>query len=290
MNWGTMVLQAIRYFPAGCPSASPASLEILDQLALPHRSIYLPLASCEDAWDAIKQMKVRGAPAIAIVAALSLAVELSNGRRGENKDRTARSVRESIWERLEYLKSSRPTAVNLGDAVRKLKVVAEKAEKVEGAGADTVADAYIAAAERMLVDDVKDNEAIGKHGAKWIREHTEAGERRGRSEGELKVMTHCNTGCVGRAGIVEETELTVGFQITCNSWLWHSARCDPIPTCRKRTHPCLLLRDPTLQSRLTFDRIRARTRRHPCHLDHGLDGCKPTSKRRRLSRCHHRRR
>ena len=171
-------------------------MEILDQLALPHRSIYLPIVSCEDAWDAIKQMRVRGAPAIAIVAALSLAVELSRGRRTKDKNVTARSARDFICERLEYLKTSRPTAVNLGNAVGKLKAVTEKAEHINGAAGDTVAIAYVTAAEKMVVDDVKDNEAIGKHGAEWIKKHTSAGNRIGVGEGELKVVTHCNTGCV----------------------------------------------------------------------------------------------
>jgi methylthioribose-1-phosphate isomerase len=188
-----MVLQAIRY-----THGEPATLEILDQLALPHRSTYLPISSCKDAWDAIKQMKVRGAPAIAIVAALSLAVEISLDGTTITGE-TAQQVRERIWQKLEYLKSSRPTAVNLSDAVGKLIVVAEKAEKVEGADGRAVAEAYVAAAEKMLIDDVKDNEAIGKHGAQWIKEHTKAGERRSRQEGELKVITHCNTGYVKKA-------------------------------------------------------------------------------------------
>jgi len=146
-------------------------------------------------------MKVRGAPAIAIVAALSLAVEI---HKLNNQTESARSVRDFVWERLEYLKTSRPTAVNLGDAVGKLKIVAEKAEKAEktgGSDGGTVASSYIAAAERMLVDDVKDNEAIGKHGAIWIKEHTKAGMRRGQGDGDLKVITHCNTGSVDCAAL-----------------------------------------------------------------------------------------
>jgi methylthioribose-1-phosphate isomerase len=195
-----MVLQAIKYSPTG---PSSATLEVLDQLALPHRSVYLPITSCEDAWDAIKQMKVRGAPAIAIVAALSLAVELHNKRTDKDENTPARSVREYIWERLEYLKTSRSTAVNLGDAVGKLKSVAAKAEEIEGSDGRTVTNSYIAAAERMLIDDVNDNEAIGKHGAIWIKEHTKAGMRIGEADGDLKVITHCNTGSVGCGGIFE---------------------------------------------------------------------------------------
>lgn len=189
--WAAMSLQAIKYTPAG---AGPAALEILDQLALPHRSTYLRITSSEDAWDAIKQMKVRGAPAIAIVAALSLAVELSGALTRENTDSTAPSVKDSIWKKLEYLKSSRPTAVNLGNAVEKLKAVSEKAETADGAAGRTVATAYITAAEKMLVDDVKDNESIGMYGARWIKHNTSAGRRRAQGEGELKVVTHCNTG------------------------------------------------------------------------------------------------
>lgn len=189
-----MVLQAIKYSPGG--ASSPASLDLLDQLALPHRSTYFTISTCTEAWDAIKQMKVRGAPAIAIVAALSLAVELSRERRRNESgmDRTPESVRDFVWQRLEYLMSSRPTAVNLGDAVGKLKAVVELTQKMDGAVGDTVAVAYITAAEKMLVDDIKDNEAIGKHGAEWIKQHTIAGKRRSRNEGELKVITHCNTG------------------------------------------------------------------------------------------------
>nr|CAG4644900.1 EOG090X08IP [Leptodora kindtii] len=63
-------LQAIRY--------DNGKLDILDQLQLPQQCIYIDITSVEDAWRAIRQMKVRGAPAIAIVGCLSLAVELHN--------------------------------------------------------------------------------------------------------------------------------------------------------------------------------------------------------------------
>lgn len=106
-------------------------------------------------------------------------------------------------EQLEYLKTSRPTAVNLGDAVAKLKEVIREAGR-EGDKGD-VWRAYVQAAEKMLEDDVRDNEAIGKRGAEWIRERTGAG--RGEEE-KVAVLTHCNTGYVsrGREG-AEEREI-----------------------------------------------------------------------------------
>jgi methylthioribose-1-phosphate isomerase len=195
-----MVLQAIQYTPAS--DSTPPSLKILDQLLLPHRSVFVPIHSCEDAHAAIKQMQVRGAPAIAIVAALALAVEIKCVKGGTQQAQTTEEVRELIGERLEYLKTSRPTAVNLGDAVGKLKKIVERAASETGANGAKVVEWYVAAAEQMLVDDVADNEAIGAHGAKWIQENTPAGQKRSAGgENELKVLTHCNTGSLATGEI-----------------------------------------------------------------------------------------
>ncbi|KIW71970.1 S-methyl-5-thioribose-1-phosphate isomerase, variant [Phialophora macrospora] len=194
-----MVLQAIQYQPASANSAP--ELRILDQLQLPHRTTYVAVSNCEEAHAAIKQMKVRGAPAIAIVAALALAVEIGNeilaGRLPAGPD----EVKDSIAQRLDYLKTSRPTAVNLGDAVGKLRAVTMRATSQSEVSAKSVAEAYIVAAEQMLVDDVSDNKAIGEHGARWIEENTVAGKKRkADSSQQLQVLTHCNTGSLATAG------------------------------------------------------------------------------------------
>ncbi|KAF2092791.1 putative translation initiation factor [Rhizodiscina lignyota] len=180
-----MVLEAIRY--------DRGNLQILDQLKLPHAEVYDDINTSGDAWEAIKHMRTRGAPAIAIVAALSLAVELLIA----DIPPTAGDTAAFVYDRLDYLVTSRPTAVNLADAVRKLKAVvdAEVAKvKADGNG-DSIREAYIAAAEKMLVDDVRDNEAIGKHGAEWIQKNTEFGQN-----GQVSVITHCNTGSLATAG------------------------------------------------------------------------------------------
>jgi methylthioribose-1-phosphate isomerase len=169
-----MVLEAIRY--------QPGSLQILNQLKLPHQEEYDTITSAEDGWHAIKDMRTRGAPAIAIVAALSLAVELHNNTTSSH----AEEVAVFVLEKLNYLVTSRPTAVNLADAAGKLKKIVEQASKAEGASGDSVKKAYCDAAAEMLVADVADNEGIGKHGAEWI-EKTAGG-------GKVSVVTHCNTG------------------------------------------------------------------------------------------------
>lgn len=177
VEFARMVLQAIKY--------SRGQLEILDQLKLPHSEEYDHIYSSTDAWHAIKEMRTRGAPAIAIVAALALAVELVNMKLSP----IAEEVEVFILEKLDYLVTSRPTAVNLADAARKLKNTTEEAANKEGSDGVDVREAYVAAAQKMLVDDVSDNENIGRHGADWIVKNTEAGKK-----GQVSMLTHCNTG------------------------------------------------------------------------------------------------
>ena len=228
-----MVLQAIKY--------SRGQLEILDQLKLPHAEEYDHIYSSTDAWHAIKDMRTRGAPAIAIVAALALAVELTNMKLPQ----VAEEVKVFITEKLDYLVTSRPTAVNLADAAGKLKNITERAAAKEGTNGEAVREAYVTAAEQMLVDDVSDNESIGKHGADWIVKNTEAGKL-----GPVSMMTHCNTGCV-LDSLVRSRLLTL--QIARNCRIWHSTWCDPFTACQWLTEACLLFRDPSVQPRLQID-------------------------------------
>lgn len=178
-----MVLQAIKY--------TRGSLQILDQLQLPHHEVYEDIRDTRNAWDAIKHMRVRGAPAIAIIAALSLAVELQKILDTHEQSMSAGEMVSLIGEKLDYLVMSRPTAVNLSDAVRKLRKFVGDAHSGPESSSSSIAEAYTAAAERMLVDDVKDNEDIGRHGADWILKNTLWGR-----EGKVSVLTHCNTGLV----------------------------------------------------------------------------------------------
>ncbi|KAL8709125.1 MAG: hypothetical protein Q9220_006146 [cf. Caloplaca sp. 1 TL-2023] len=144
-------------------------------------------------------MQVRGAPAIAIVAALSVAVEAARQlaavpeSKNWNEHRSADIAAARIRVHLDYLVTSRPTAVNLADAAAKLTDVVELATYATMAYTYSVYTAYIEAAEQMLVDDVRDNERIGEYGAEWIlqREHRSA---------KVSVITHCNTGSLATAG------------------------------------------------------------------------------------------
>lgn len=195
-----MVLQAIRY--------KPGRLQILNQLKLPHQEEYDEIRSAEDGWHAIKDMRTRGAPAIAIVAALSLAVELMNNKISDH----AEDVAAFVIEKLDYLVTSRPTAVNLADAAGKLKKIVGSAAKANSNDGSGVSKAYCDAAAEMLIADVADNEGIGKYGAEWISK-TAGG-------GKVSVLTHCNTGSLATAGY--GTALGVIRSLHANGSLQHA--------------------------------------------------------------------
>uniref|UniRef100_A0A8C9J3M5 Methylthioribose-1-phosphate isomerase 1 n=1 Tax=Panthera tigris altaica TaxID=74533 RepID=A0A8C9J3M5_PANTA len=121
-----MALEAIRY--------SRGSLEILDQLRLPQHSRYEAVGSVRQAWEAIRAMKVRGAPAIALVGCLSLAVELQAGAGGPGLAALVAFVRDA----LSFLVTARPTAVNLARAASQLADAAALEAEREGATEEAV--------------------------------------------------------------------------------------------------------------------------------------------------------
>lgn len=134
-------LQAIKY--------KRGELYILDQLLLPYQTKYELVKDSNDGHRVIKSMKVRGAPAIAIVAALSLAVELFAQKFEETQE-----ALEFIKSKIEYLKTSRPTAVNLFEASDRLLALVTAQKSVSGQELSMI---FINAAEEMLAKDLLDN-------------------------------------------------------------------------------------------------------------------------------------
>lgn len=175
-------LQAVKY--------TRGKLEVLDQLRLPHEFHYDEVSNRTEAFDSIYTMRVRGAPAIAIVAALGLAVELHNG------SCMASSAEETIGqieEALDYLKESRPTAVDLTNAINQLK--ARIREVGSTATKEAVISAFIEEAEKIFEKDLKTNLSIGDFGADWLRAQVGASP-----EQQISVLTHCNTGSLATSG------------------------------------------------------------------------------------------
>ncbi|CAG9765047.1 unnamed protein product [Ceutorhynchus assimilis] len=177
-----MSLQSIKYDP------ETNNLEILDQLLLPATTRYVKVRGVEDGWKAINKMQVRGAPAIAIVGCLSLAVEMQN-----DKFETKKQFRQEVEGKLNYLVSSRPTAVNMKTAAEELIDLANQLSKDECVGLDDMKNKFLSTIQQMLAKDIADNKAIGDNGAKEILSHV-AGDSL------VRVITHCNTGSLATAG------------------------------------------------------------------------------------------
>lgn len=172
-----MALESIKY--------SRKKLEVIDQLKLPHELVYIELKNSEDAWKAIKNMQVRGAPLIAIVAVLGIAIHAENTR---SSYRDAACAADFLIKQMDYLRTSRPTAVNLFAATDSLKLLVESTKCTNAASADSV----IEASEKILEDDIKTNKLIGQHGAKKIMDIV--------GKKKVKVLTICNTGSLATAG------------------------------------------------------------------------------------------
>ncbi len=153
-------------------------LHLLDQRKLPLRAEYLELSTAAAVADAIRDMVVRGAPAIGITAAYG--VVLAAGR--EHR-RSAAGWGERLEASLERLGAARPTAVNLRWALERMRGVARR---LAAAGDDPV-PALLAEARAIHGEDVAANRRMGELGAALI-------------DGPTAVITHCNAGALATGG------------------------------------------------------------------------------------------
>ncbi|XP_046609965.1 methylthioribose-1-phosphate isomerase isoform X1 [Neodiprion virginianus] len=163
-------------------------LEILDQILLPVISKYVAVKGVEDGWKVINKMQVRGAPAIAIVGCLSLAVEIQPEVFTDKK-----SLRQEIEGKLNYLVSARPTAVNMKIAAEDLITLSNQLSKDDSVSPADMKERFLKAIDAMLEKDIADNKAIGRHGAQAILNN-------GAGDSLVRVLTHCNTGSLATAG------------------------------------------------------------------------------------------
>ncbi|KOX70443.1 Methylthioribose-1-phosphate isomerase [Melipona quadrifasciata] len=163
-------------------------LEILDQILLPAISRYIPVRGVEDGWKVINNMQVRGAPAIAIVGCLSLAIEIKKEEYTDKK-----SLRQDVEGKLNYLASARPTAVNMKIAADELIQLANKLTKDDTVNVTEMKERFFEAIEAMLEKDIADNKAIGDFGAQEILKNVSG-------DHSVRILTHCNTGSLATAG------------------------------------------------------------------------------------------
>jgi 5-methylthioribose kinase len=198
-NSDTTTWRSLRYTPAD--AAAPATLQVLDQLLLPHTVSYIDVPSVTAGWRVIHDMNIRGAPLIAIVAVLSLAVDLCGPTtQAELQQIVARNGGDSaatlayIQGKMDYLATSRPTAVNLFHALAEVKTIMQQAA---GDVASIVA-AIVHYAEQMLQRDEADCRAIGEHGAQEILSLFPP-DNNDDAQHKMTLLTICNTGSLATA-------------------------------------------------------------------------------------------
>ena len=151
--------------------AAQNAVLLIDQRLLPHHFEVIETRSVEDTAMAIREMVVRGAGAIGATAAYGLA-QGARAFRGADPGRFERHIK-TVFQ---TLKAARPTAVDPVNAMNAVRAAMNPGETVEEQQA-----LALAAAEEFANDDVKHCEAIGRHGAKLIRNG-------------MNVLTHCNAG------------------------------------------------------------------------------------------------
>jgi len=151
-------------------------VRILDQTKLPSELVYVDCPDVESVARAIESMKVRGAPAIGVTAAYGAVL-------GVDPD-AGESWREGFEFSLSRLSSTRPTAVNLFWALRRMK---DTALKLRGLGAPEARKLLLEEARRIHLEDREDCERMGMNGASLLEDGS-------------TVLTHCNAGALATGG------------------------------------------------------------------------------------------
>jgi methylthioribose-1-phosphate isomerase len=152
-------------------------IRIIDQTRLPHEEIFLDLDDYHDVVEAIKTLRIRGAPDIGVAAAYGFVVGAQKIEVASKDEFLARLRSVS-----ETLASSRPTAVNLFWALDRMNKVAQSCEDVEQIKAALLEEAKLIDAEN---DEA--NRLLSEHGASLIQDG-------------FTILTHCNAGSLATAG------------------------------------------------------------------------------------------
>jgi len=143
---------------------------MIDQRRLPREEVFVTCRGYREMAEAIRNMTIRGAPAIGVAAAMGVALGVAEGADFDTVCST--------------LAATRPTAVNLFWAIDRMRRLRAS---LDGASADAVTARMIEEAKQVRLEDIAICQAIGRHGADLVPD--------GRT-----VLTHCNAGALATAG------------------------------------------------------------------------------------------
>jgi len=152
--------------------------EMIDQRILPAEFEYISYTTANQVADGIRDMVVRGAPAIGCAAAYGVALAALN-----LKDTSRDEFANGMEEAFEVLAQSRPTAINLFWAIDRMR---KKMNESEGSSKE-IANVLLDEAHEIKREDIEINRAMGKNGAELLNDGA-------------RVLTHCNAGALATAG------------------------------------------------------------------------------------------
>jgi methylthioribose-1-phosphate isomerase len=156
-----------------------SGVRFIDQTKLPTEEVYVNCTSYQQVADVIRNMVVRGAPAIGVSAAMGIALGVKN-----SKASTVAELKPEFDQICEVIGKTRPTAVNLFWAIRRMQ---EKFESLRVRPLPQIKQALIEEAQRMHAEDIAANQAMGRHGAALM-------------PASGGVLTHCNAGALATCG------------------------------------------------------------------------------------------
>lgn len=157
------------------------AVKLIDQTKLPSELTYERIETIEQMYHAIKILKVRGAPAIGIAAAFGVYLAIKDFP----ENRSANDFLSVFLKNADYLSQSRPTAVNLFWAIRRMKNLAQKLTE-SGKSVKQIKQGLFEEAVEILEEDRRTGRAIGEAGVNLL------GNKR-------TILTHCNAGGLATA-------------------------------------------------------------------------------------------
>jgi len=156
-----------------------SGVRFIDQTKLPTEETYVVCKTYTQVADVIRNMVVRGAPAIGVSAAMGIALGVKNSKAENGGD-----LKREFDQICDVIGKTRPTAVNLFWAIKRMQ---EKFETLRVRPLAQIKQALIEEAQRMHAEDIAANKAMGRHGASLM-------------PASGGVLTHCNAGALATCG------------------------------------------------------------------------------------------
>jgi len=156
-----------------------SGVRFIDQTKLPNEEVYVTCTTHQQVADVIRNMVVRGAPAIGVAAAMGIALGIQN-----SKAENINNLRQEFDDICDVIGKTRPTAVNLFWAIRRMR---EKFELLRAKPIAQIKQSVSEEAQRMHAEDIAANQAMGRHGAALM-------------PASGGVLTHCNAGALATCG------------------------------------------------------------------------------------------